>query len=782
MLCGVPEGEGGRQIGDYQIVQDLEAQGRDVCLARPLGKDKPDLVLLAAFEVGEEEARVLQQEVRRCRGLWHPAIMQLVNQFEHDGKQVFVFEHLPGTSLYELMQHLSAERERLADSAIFHIGKCLFEALNEAHTAMDEAGKISAIAHGQLGPHQVFLSWKGEVKIFGFGMSTVFRLAESLESMPEPLRPYLAPETREGYAPTPRANVYSAAAIVWALLAGRDAPATINSSERLEKLRPEVPRRVAMLLEQALEPSVMQRHTAAMALAKALEEAAGSGGARELQWNMEAYQAQTPMAVRVLPANSLPPTKLTGATLPPEKPRPSDRTDVSGEPDLPDGSDESLADDALPALDAGEPPPPPAPTEAEEEDSRPDRAAVQRAAPLPEIVPPSPEEKRQPSAERATTQQKQAVRPSPKERQPTRPKPSPKPAREAPAASPKTGVGGRPPGGAAAGKEPAASRPAKPVVAERLRAVQAPPRVERSGQRAVAIPRPASSDQTAETPQSKPDDEPAEEPAVAAPDAFAEAAAEAPDAFAEAEAAAADDEPVEGPDAEEPDAVAEAKEAEVPVESDRAVDRTPARDGQEAPARRALPVKWVTVAVALTAVAFFVIGLAVAPEGADQRDVEATTAVETARPAPTPTSVPSTDTTPSAQTTEDDGASEPDEAETSTADAGEDEPETVDLTADASELPSDMGFLTVRTSLPKADVFVNGIRAGAANQKLAIRCGVVAVSLRVSPKGGTHGQPRTVQVKCQDSTYVFIGPKPSGASRPGAAPKSPRPTFVPDNI
>ena len=52
----------------------------------------------------------------------HPAVVRVFDFFEHEGKLVLVLEHVEGTTLADLVQHLADKRQKLPDAAIYYIG------------------------------------------------------------------------------------------------------------------------------------------------------------------------------------------------------------------------------------------------------------------------------------------------------------------------------------------------------------------------------------------------------------------------------------------------------------------------------------------------------------------------------------------------------------------------------------------------------------------------------------------------------------------------------------
>ncbi|MBW2455715.1 MAG: protein kinase [Deltaproteobacteria bacterium] len=303
-----------RTIGIYEVIRRLEGQSREVYLARSSLEPGRDFVL-ALFEVSEGDRLALEKEVKHCMRVDHPAVTRTVEAFAHEGKEVLVFESVVGASLHSLMGHLDREGEQLSDGAILHIGRALVDALEASHGATDERDKPLPLVHGQLNPYQVLIAWNGDVKLLGVGLSTIFRLAASNAQVPAEAHPYQAPEVRNGGQVTTRANVYSAAALLWALFMGQTPP---DDEERLESLvdaRPEIPKAVAKALDQALEPAITKRTMTCQQLAKAFDSAADACDREDLKWNMEVFRALIRVD-EIMPTHSLPPSTLSQA--PPE--------------------------------------------------------------------------------------------------------------------------------------------------------------------------------------------------------------------------------------------------------------------------------------------------------------------------------------------------------------------------------------------------------------------------------------------------------------------------------
>jgi len=300
-------------IGSYEIVRRLDAPDREIYVTRRVEGNKRREYVVAVFDVPAAYFGELEREIARCRRLRHPAIARVIEVIEHEGNAALVFESVAGASLLRLMRHLQEQGERLADGAILFIAKILMEALGEAHTLSDDRGRIAPIMHGEIGPHQVFISWDGEVKILGFGLSPIFQLAAARTGSPEWAKPFVAPEVRTGGILTPRANAYSAAALVWSLLTRRPPP-DVDALPSLLEVCPDVPAPIASALDRALEPAIRKRVTC-QAVARALATRVKPEDQQELRWSMEILRALSAIDDDVLPLETFPTSALSTVPL-----------------------------------------------------------------------------------------------------------------------------------------------------------------------------------------------------------------------------------------------------------------------------------------------------------------------------------------------------------------------------------------------------------------------------------------------------------------------------------
>ena len=301
-----------RKIGSYQVKERLEGHDREVYLAtRPAEKANRRYVL-AFFDLADDAVEDFEAEVMRTMELDHPQLTRAVELLVHDGRQVIAYEGVPGASLITLEGHLRAQGQGLGDGAALYIVHEICVALTAAHMATDLEGKPVPLVHAQLGPHQVFLSWDGEVKLLGIGLSTIFRLAAGVSAVPDEVASYIAPEVRKGGALTVRANLYTVAALAWSLLTAEALP---ERPEPLAGKRPDLDDRLTTLLDKALSPNLMKRTVTCSEIARVIFDA-GLADAGELHGHMEELRAIETFELSTIGSESFPPSRLS--EVPPE--------------------------------------------------------------------------------------------------------------------------------------------------------------------------------------------------------------------------------------------------------------------------------------------------------------------------------------------------------------------------------------------------------------------------------------------------------------------------------
>jgi len=219
--------QGTNQVGRYRLIAELAHGGMgDVYLGAaqgPAGFSKLMVIkmLRPALADDEQFLAMFLDEARLAARLNHPNVVQTV-EVGNEGRRYFLaMEYLEGQSLQRL-------RQRVAKEHPFPLGphlRILVEALNGlhyAHELNDIDGRALNIVHRDATPHNVFVTYDGQVKVVDFGIAKA--MDSSLETRTGELKgkvAYMPPEQASAQRVDRRADVFAVGVMVWEAAVGR---------------------------------------------------------------------------------------------------------------------------------------------------------------------------------------------------------------------------------------------------------------------------------------------------------------------------------------------------------------------------------------------------------------------------------------------------------------------------------------------------------------------------------------------------------------------------------
>jgi serine/threonine protein kinase len=197
--------------------------------------------------------RVLRK-AREAASLDHPNIASLLDLGEFEGTPYIVTEPLGGHSLQREIDSAACSVMVACDLILQ-----LLSALDYAHA--------SGVVHGALHPHNLLISYPRPgvpwVKVTDFGLFQALEDVHGDGPNPAPAGGFRAPEYASSGEIDQRADVYSAAALLHALLHGVSPGTEAETSSR-------VPADLTRVLAEALRPNPRDRIGSAQALANRL--------------------------------------------------------------------------------------------------------------------------------------------------------------------------------------------------------------------------------------------------------------------------------------------------------------------------------------------------------------------------------------------------------------------------------------------------------------------------------------------------------------------------------
>jgi serine/threonine-protein kinase len=216
------------RLGRYELLEVLGEGGMGVVYKAR--QERPNRLVavkmvLGGVLAGSAALARLRTEVEAAGRLQHPAIVQVFDYGEQDGRPYFVMEHLSGGSLARRLRE-----GPLLERSAAELVRTLARAIHTAHQ--------QRVVHRDLKPANVLLSAADEPKIADFGLAVLLdgtdRQTENEAVLGTPA--YMAPEQARGdvAAVGPLSDVYGLGAILYEALTGQ---APFRGASRASLLR-----------------------------------------------------------------------------------------------------------------------------------------------------------------------------------------------------------------------------------------------------------------------------------------------------------------------------------------------------------------------------------------------------------------------------------------------------------------------------------------------------------------------------------------------------------------
>ncbi|MCU0680844.1 MAG: serine/threonine protein kinase [Polyangiaceae bacterium] len=282
----------GRRAGKYHLVTPLGQGGMGlITLGLALGPgDYFQCVVIKSlrpeYAHDEDFVAMFDDEARLAARLQHPNVVRALGVEDAPDGRFLVLEYLEGQSLGALCErvghasmplglHLLALSEVLAG-------------LHYAHELADYDGTPIGIVHRDISPHNVFVTYDGQVKVLDFGVAKAAknRSRTRVGTLKGKLS-YMAPEQAVAafdgnQAVDRRADVFAVGVMLWEALAGRWrtvdglvgeavlAGRLTGEEPSLRTVRPDVDPALAAVCDRATALDPAQRYPTALAFRQAL--------------------------------------------------------------------------------------------------------------------------------------------------------------------------------------------------------------------------------------------------------------------------------------------------------------------------------------------------------------------------------------------------------------------------------------------------------------------------------------------------------------------------------
>jgi serine/threonine protein kinase len=260
----------GELAGKYRLIAELGQGGMaTVYLAVALGDlgfRKLAVVKLLRPELAmdEEFVEMFLDEARLCAHLSHPNIVHTYDVGVDESGHLIAMEYLDGVSMRAASAKLGRNGGPFGFALQAKVLLGVLEGLRYAHELKNYDGRSLEIVHRDVTPHNIFITYDGQVKLLDFGIAKA--ATSSVKTATGVIKgklTYMAPEQARGDAVDARADLYAVGVMLWEAATGkRRWPIGITEPALFTRLAngelPEAPNGAALGLPPEIDAVIMR--------------------------------------------------------------------------------------------------------------------------------------------------------------------------------------------------------------------------------------------------------------------------------------------------------------------------------------------------------------------------------------------------------------------------------------------------------------------------------------------------------------------------------------------
>ncbi len=239
----------GTPYGKYVLLERIASGGMgEVFLAHPRGGDGSVVVkrMLDEHAGDPEHLDQFLEEARLQARFDHPSLVRILDLGRaDDGSLYLAMEYVHGRSLAETLVRLRQARQRMEPGLAAQIAERAADALGYAHKLADDSGRSLEIVHRDVSPHNLLVSYQGEVKLIDFGIAKSARSTGRTETGAIKGKfQYMSPEQSACSAVDRRSDIFSLGIVLYECLTGENPfvrSSVVLSLDAIQKVDPPPP-------------------------------------------------------------------------------------------------------------------------------------------------------------------------------------------------------------------------------------------------------------------------------------------------------------------------------------------------------------------------------------------------------------------------------------------------------------------------------------------------------------------------------------------------------------
>jgi serine/threonine-protein kinase len=240
------------------------------------------------------------EEARLAARVRHPNVVSTLDVVDEGNELFLVMEYVAGESLSRLIRKSREAGKPIPPRYVVGMMCATLEGLHAAHDATSERGSPLGIVHRDVSPQNIHVGLDGAARVLDFGIAKATnRVQETRTDQLKGKVAYMSPEQLAKGPIDRRADVYSAAVVLWEALTNKrlfkadDVPALVYAIMNDEVHAPstevpDLPKGLDEIVMRGLDREATNRWPSARAMAVALEKILTPAPAREIgEWVRE---------------------------------------------------------------------------------------------------------------------------------------------------------------------------------------------------------------------------------------------------------------------------------------------------------------------------------------------------------------------------------------------------------------------------------------------------------------------------------------------------------------